>query len=71
MEKVWILTGLVFALSTFFFWRMSKDYFQEKYGERMRKLWGAKLFYWQGILLASYTVTLLVVFLMNKTDLLT
>lgn len=67
MEKIWawVIVISLYLIITFLFWRLTNGHFKKEYGEKMFKLWGTKTFYWQGILLISGGLTVVIIFLLK------
>jgi len=71
MEKIWIIAISLFLIITFLFWRITIGHFKKEYDKKMWKLWGTKTFYWQGVILVSGGVTILMLFLLKWANVLT
>lgn len=71
MEKNWVLAIALFLIITFLFWRITNGHFKKEYGNKMWKLWGTRTFYWQGAILLSSGLTILIIFLLKWTNVLT
>jgi hypothetical protein len=65
MEKILIIALSLFLVITFLFWRITIDHFKKEYDKRMWKLWGMRTFYWQGAILVSSVLTVLILFLLK------
>lgn len=71
MEKIWIIAIAFFLIITYVFWRLTSGHFKKEYGKRMWNQWGTRLFYWQGAVFTSTIITILGMFLLKWTNLLT
>ncbi len=71
MEKIWIIAIVLFLLTCFLFWYFTKGYFKKEYGEKMWKNWGSRLFYWQGVIYTSTGITIVIMFILKWTKVLT
>ena len=73
MEKKWILliAILIFFIVTFLFWRLTSGYAKKGYGTKMWKHWPTRLSYWQAAILYSTGITILIMFLLKWTNVLT
>jgi hypothetical protein len=72
MEKIWIIAISFFLIITFLYWKITNGYFKkEVYGKKMFKQWGARTFYWQGAILVSGGLTIIIMFLLKWENVLT
>jgi len=71
MEKIWVIAISLFLINIFLFWRITIGHFKKEYGKKMRKLWGARTFYWQEAIYVSTGVTILIMFLLKWANVLT
>jgi hypothetical protein len=62
MEKSWviILAITIFIVVTFLFRKITIGPFKKEYGEKRRKLWGQRTFYWQDVIYFSTAITFLI-----------
>ncbi|SNR34828.1 hypothetical protein SAMN04488111_0641 [Lutibacter flavus] len=71
MENIWIIAILLFLITIFLYWKISKNYFKnEVFSKGTWKNWGTRLFYWQGAIFVSIGVTFLIIFLLNAINVL-
>ncbi len=69
MIKLWAIAVSLFALFNFIFWKVTNGPIRKEYGERLFKRWDSKLYYWQGAIYVSSGLTVLILWLLNKGDL--
>ncbi|MEZ7500484.1 hypothetical protein QO200_17290 [Flavobacterium sp. Arc3] len=70
MEKIWIIALSLFLIITFVFWRGTSAHFKKEYGKKSWELWGTRTFYWQGALLISGSITILLLFVFKWANVL-
>jgi len=70
MEKFWLIGIPLFLVTIFLYWRITKGYAKKEYGQNMWKQWGTRTFYWQGALLISGGVTVMIVVLLKWANVL-
>ncbi len=70
MEKTWIilLALSIFIVVTFLFRKMTVGHFKKEYGEKSRKLWGQKTFYWQDVIYFSTGITFVILVVLKWVD---
>lgn len=61
----------LFLIITFLYYLLTSCYVEKEYGKKMWKQWGTRTFYWQGALLVSGGVTVLIIFLLKWLNVLT
>ena len=71
MTKIWIIAILLFLIVTFLIWKFTKEYVKNVYGKKMFKQWGTRAIYWHGALFVSGGLTVLIIFLLKWTNVLT
>lgn len=71
MEKIWVIAISLFLIITFLFWRITIGHFKKEYNNKTWKLWGTRTFYWQGAILISSAFTILILFLLKWSNVLT
>jgi hypothetical protein len=73
MGKTWVILIAipVFLIITFVYWKITRGYAEKEYGKKTFKQWGTRTFYWQGALLVSSGVTILIIFLLKWVNVLT
>lgn len=72
MGKTWeILIAIsLFLVITFLYYLLTRSYAEKEYGDKMWKQWGTRTFYWQGALLVSGGVTV-IIFILKWLNVLT
>lgn len=71
MENIWIIAIVLFLITIFLYWKISKNYFKnEVFSKGTWKNWGTRLFYWQGAIFVSIGVTFLIIFLLKSINIL-
>jgi hypothetical protein len=71
METPWIIAVALFLVVTFILWKLTIGPFKKEYGEKRRKIWGQRTFYWQDVLYISSGITFLLLVLLKWTNVLT
>ncbi len=71
MEKIWVIAISLFLIITFLFWRSTSGHFRKEYGKKMWKQWETRTFYWHGVISFGGGVTVLIMFLLKWTNVLT
>lgn len=71
MEKNWLIAILLFLIFTFLFWRFTREKFNKEYGKSVKKLWTARLYYWQAAIYAGAGVAFLLMFVLRWANILT
>lgn len=61
---------LLLAFTAVFYHRILSGYVLEEYGQKWLTLWGNKLYFWQSIIFMSMASTVLIMFLLKWTELL-
>ena len=72
MEKIWIIIVAVaiFLLINVLYSKILKDYVQKAFGKKWLTAWGNKLYFWQSSLFVSITGTVLILYLLKWTSVL-
>ncbi len=70
MEKLLVIILPLFLVIMFLFWNLTSGYFKKEYGTKLWNQWGTRLFYWQGAIYTSSGVTILVLFILNRLNVL-
>ena len=71
MENIWIIAIVLFLITIFLYWKISKNYFKnEVFSKGTWKNWGTRLFYWQGAIFVSIGVTFFIIFLLKSINVL-
>ncbi len=73
MGKIWIILIAIslFIIITFLYWKVTRGYAEKEYGKKMFKQWGTRTFYWQGALFFSGGITVLIIFLLKWSNVMT
>ena len=73
MEKIWIIiiAGAIFVLINFLFSKTLNAYYKNEFGKKMWKLGGAKVYFWQASILVSTAGTVLIMYILKWSDILT
>ena len=71
MENNWIITTAIFLIINFIFYKSLNDYVKKEYGEKMWKIWGNKLYFWQSSIFVSTLGTALIMYLLKWSNVLT
>ena len=73
MENNWVLLTaiLIFLIFTFLFWKLTSGYAKKEYGKKMWKHWPTRLSYWQGAILYSMGFTIITMFVLKWSNILT
>lgn len=65
--QLWILSGIIFILLTIILAKVSLPWFKKENSEKMWKLWGMRSMYWQGLSIVSFFTTVLFMFVLKWT----
>jgi len=67
MGKTLIILLIVslFLTITFLVWKLTVKRYKKEFGEKRRKIWGQKTFYWESVIGISTGVTFVIVFLLK------
>ena len=72
MGIIWLIAISVFLIITFLYWKVTNGYFKkEVFGKKNFKQWGPRTFYWQGSILVSGGLTILIMYLLKWGNVLT
>ncbi len=73
MEDIWLLViaGLIFIAFTILFLRLGRAFVKQEYGSKMWNHWPSKLFSWQAAIFYSLILTVITLFLLRWTNVLT
>ncbi len=71
MAKIWVIAIAIFLIINFLFWWLTSGHFKKEYGEKIWKKWGTRLFYWQGAIFTSTGITILIMYLLKWSNILT
>lgn len=72
MEKIGtvIITVVIFLLINLLYSKILKDYVRKAFGKKWLTVWGNKLYFWQSSLFVSIAGTVLIMFLLKWTSVL-
>lgn len=73
MEKFWIilLAVAIFLLLNFLYYKALSAYYKSHVGKKMWKIGGARVYFWQGSIFVSTGGTILLIYLLKWTQVLT
>jgi hypothetical protein len=71
MLKIWVIAISLFLIITFLFWKLTSGHFKKEYGRKMWKKWGARLFYWQGVIYTGTGITVVIMLVLRWVNVLT
>jgi len=71
MDTNIIIALVIFAIVTFLLWWVTVDDYKKEAGKKMRNIWGAKVFYWQGTIIFSSGITFLILLLLKWSNVMT
>ena len=73
MENLSIIaiTAVILSIMGFFFYRILRGYVREEYGKKWLTIWGNKLYFWQSILFMSMAGTVLILYVLKWSEILT
>lgn len=73
MNKVWLIAIAItlFIIVISLFWRITASFRKKEYSQKMWKLWGVRTFYWEGAIYISTGITILIMFILKWTNVLT
>lgn len=66
-----IIAISIFIISSFLSWKILSNFSKKQLGKRMFKQWNSKLYLWQGVIFCGTGLTVLIIFLLKWTELLT
>lgn len=70
MALMWVVTILLFLVIISVFWKLTSGPLRKEYGEKMWKNWGSRLYYWQAAIYVSAGLTILIIYLLKKANVL-
>ena len=72
MEKSWLIGILILIFLTvlFFYRKFTFGSYKKSNSEKMRKLWGMRTYYWEGLIYGSTGITILILFVLKWTGVL-
>jgi sterol desaturase/sphingolipid hydroxylase (fatty acid hydroxylase superfamily) len=65
MYSIWIIAGVIFLVSTQIVVMLTLKKSRMEYKDRMWKLWGIRTWYWQGVIIISSALTVLILMLLK------
>ena len=71
MIKFWIILFLLLAIFTFIIGKVSLKHYKKENSEKMWRQQGMRTRYWQGVILVSFGLTSLTVFILKWTHVIT
>lgn len=73
MEKIRLIAIaiILFCIIIFIFWKITANFRKKEYSQKMWKLWGVRTFYWEGAIYISTGITILIMFILKWTHILT
>ncbi|MEL6809972.1 MAG: hypothetical protein AAFP76_01405 [Bacteroidota bacterium] len=71
MERIWIIAIAIFLVLGFLYYKSLKGYVKEAFGKRWLQIWGNKLYFWQSLLFISTASTVLVMYALKWSNVLT
>jgi hypothetical protein len=71
MEKNWIIAIAIFLLINFLYSKVLKEYVKKEFGKKWLKIWGNKVYFWQSSIFISTVGTVLIMYLLKWSHVLT
>ena len=73
MEKIWIITIAItfFLIINLLYYKSLNAYVGKAFGKKWLKIWGNKVYFWQGSIFVSTGGTLLIMYLLKWSNVLT
>lgn len=73
MTNFWFISIAIatFLLVNFLHYRIMKGYVKQEFGKKWLTIWGNKMYFWQSSILVSTAATLLIMYLLKWTNILT
>lgn len=73
MGRTWliVITILIFLIVLFFYWKFTVGPYKKANSEKMRKLWGIRTFYWEGLIYVATGITILILLILKWAKVLT
>ena len=68
MEKILIISIVLFLSIGFLFWKLTKSYLRKENGEKVWKLWSSRTYYWQGVIFVATGGTFFMLFILKWTS---
>jgi hypothetical protein len=65
MGKIWVIGITLFIVMTFLVWKFFYGFYKKEASKKMRKTWGARMYYWHFILMISGVATTLLILLLK------
>ena len=63
MVKLWIIIGIIFMGLTLLTVKLTFKNYKKENSDKMWKLWGMRTMYWQGVIIISSGLTILIIIL--------
>lgn len=70
MERTLALAIIIFAVTTFLFWKALNVYYKNEFGKKTWKLGGGRVYFWQSALFVGTGTTFLIMYLLKWADVL-
>ena len=71
MIKDWIIGIFLFLVLTFLVWKVFNGFYKKETSDKMRKTWGARMYYWHFIFMISGLATTLIIILLKRLNVMT
>jgi len=65
MNAFWLVSIIIFITTTFLLSKVTLKKYQTEIGEKMWKSYGSRTYYWKLLLLISFGITALIVFVLK------
>ncbi len=63
--NIWLIAILLFLVVTFLVWKLFNAFYKKETSAKLRKTWGAKMYYWHFIIMISGLITVLIISLLK------
>jgi len=65
MKPIFLAAILIFLINLYVVYKYSYNYYRKKTNEKMWKLWGMKTVYWEGVVIVSSGLTVIVLLIIK------
>ena len=65
MKPIFLTAILIFLINMYIVYKYSYNYYRKNTKEKMWKLWGMKTVYWEGVVIVSSGLTVIVLILLK------
>ena len=65
MKPIFLTVILIFLINMYIVYKYSYNYYRKNTKEKMWKLWGMKTVYWEGVVIVSSGLTVIVLILLK------